>query len=123
MMGGHPAYLHALSDLRAARWLLEHTPGDWRQGEDERFAAREINEAIREIKEAAIDDGKKVDERPMVDARNERGGHLRQAMDFLRKSRQDLEHEEDNNFARGLRNRSIKHIDDAMRGVEKAMHS
>ena len=23
----HPAYLHALSDLRAARWLIEHRPG------------------------------------------------------------------------------------------------
>ncbi len=23
----HPAYLHALSDLRAARWLIAHRPG------------------------------------------------------------------------------------------------
>ena len=26
--GKHPYYLHALSDLRAARWMLEHRPGD-----------------------------------------------------------------------------------------------
>ena len=26
--GHHPAYLHALTDLRAARWNLEHRPGD-----------------------------------------------------------------------------------------------
>ena len=26
--GDHPGYLHALSDLRAARWNLEHRPGD-----------------------------------------------------------------------------------------------
>jgi len=24
----HPAYLHALSDLRAARWLIDHPPVD-----------------------------------------------------------------------------------------------
>jgi len=24
----HPAYLHALEDLRAARWMIEHRPGD-----------------------------------------------------------------------------------------------
>ena len=26
--GKHPAYLHALTDLRTARWMLEHRPGD-----------------------------------------------------------------------------------------------
>ena len=26
--GRHPAYLHALTDLRDARWNLEHRPGD-----------------------------------------------------------------------------------------------
>ena len=26
--GKHPYYLHALSDLRTARWMLEHRPGD-----------------------------------------------------------------------------------------------
>ena len=31
----HPAYLHALSDLRAARWLLSHRPGDLRVTVDE----------------------------------------------------------------------------------------
>ena len=28
MPGKHPFYLHALSDLRTARWMLEHRPGD-----------------------------------------------------------------------------------------------
>ena len=28
--GKHPAYLHALTDLRTARWLLNHQPGDAR---------------------------------------------------------------------------------------------
>ena len=25
--GRHPAYLHALTDLRTARWMVEHRPG------------------------------------------------------------------------------------------------
>jgi hypothetical protein len=36
----HPAYLHALSDLRAARWLIQHRPGDWVQNGDEMEAVR-----------------------------------------------------------------------------------
>jgi hypothetical protein len=38
----HPAYLHALADLRAARWLIEHRPGDWTQTGDEMEAVRSI---------------------------------------------------------------------------------
>jgi hypothetical protein len=28
--GDHPGYLHALTDLRGARWNLQHRPGDTR---------------------------------------------------------------------------------------------
>ena len=31
----HPHYLHALSDLRAARWEIEHRPGNWTLSIDE----------------------------------------------------------------------------------------
>ena len=44
----HPYYLHALSDLRAARWMIEHRPGDWQQTMDEQQAVRRIDAAINE---------------------------------------------------------------------------
>src|SRR5437763_1743950 len=56
----HPAYLHALTDLRHARAFLARPAGamvKW----DEKRAIHEIDEAIREIKSAAIDDGKSLD--------------------------------------------------------------
>src|ERR1700728_3365878 len=63
----HPAYLHALSDLRAARWLIEHHPGDWAQTSDEVEAVRQIDAAINDIRKAAIDDGKNLGDHPRVD--------------------------------------------------------
>ena len=45
----HPYYLHALSDLRAARWMIEHRPGDWQRTVDEMDAVKRIDEAIGEI--------------------------------------------------------------------------
>src|ERR1700753_2160265 len=53
--GNHPAYLHALSDLRMARAFLER-PANVVVKWDEKRAITEIDAAIREIKEAAIDD-------------------------------------------------------------------
>jgi len=58
MPGKHPAYLHALSDLRTARWMLEHRPGDAAVSAREDVAVAEIDASINEIKHAAIDDGK-----------------------------------------------------------------
>lgn len=53
----HPAYLHALSDLRDARAHLER-PGGGERKEQERKAIEEIDAAIFEIKKASIEDGK-----------------------------------------------------------------
>ena len=55
--GKHPAYLHALTDLRAARWNLEHRPGDAAVSAQEDVAIVETDRAIREAKVAAIEDG------------------------------------------------------------------
>ena len=117
----HPAYLHALSDLRAARWMLEHRPGNWKQTEDEMNAVREIDKAINEIKQASIDDGKDVNWHPQVDERPDHAGRLHAAADYLRKAREDVNREEDNGFARGLKNRALQHINAAIGGTERAM--
>ena len=59
----HPAYLHALTDLRHARFLLEK-PAKPEVKWDESNAVHEIDAAINEIKQAAIDDGKPLDGSP-----------------------------------------------------------
>lgn len=117
----HPAYLHALSDLRAARWLIEHRPGNWKQTEDEVAAVKSIDAAINEIKRAAIDDGKDLRDHPPVQEVNERVGRLRKALELLRKTRGDVNKEEDNAFAQGLKLRALRHIDEAIGLTERAI--
>jgi hypothetical protein len=119
----HPYYLHALSDLRAARWMIEHRPGNWEQTNDEIEAVHQIDAAIGEIKKAAIDDGKNLEDHPAVDEGNEHNGRLHVSVDFLRKARQDISHDEDNIFAEGLQARAYNHIDAAISAVKRAIHS
>ena len=119
----HPYYLHALSDLRAARWMIEHRPGNWVQTNDEITAINQIDAAIGEIKKASIEDGKDINDHPMVDERNDHHGRLHEANDFLRKARKDISHDEDNAFAQGLQARAYMHIDAAIDAVKRALRS
>jgi hypothetical protein len=115
----HPAYLHSLSDLRAARWLIEHRPADWAQTADEQESVQQIDAAIAEIKRAAFDDGKNANARPPVDAHPDNRGRIHQALQFLVKARADIASEEDNAFANGLRDRAIGHIDGAIHAARR----
>jgi hypothetical protein len=118
--GKHPAYLHALTDLRAARAHLEaHDGGELRHEEKE--AIHEIDDAINEIKKAAIDDGKDLNDHPQVDAGLDHTGRLHRARQLLEKAHQDIAHEEDNAFAQGLQQRSFGHIDKAIHKVDEAI--
>jgi hypothetical protein len=115
----HPAYLHALTDLRMARHLLEKPARPvvkW----DENRAIREIDAAIREIKEASIDDGKNINEHPVADAGWDHHARLRKAMELLEAAVRDVEQKEDNGFARGLRNRAVGHMNAAAKAIRDA---
>jgi hypothetical protein len=119
--GKHPAYLHALSDLRAARWMLEHRPGDAAVSAHEDVAIAEIDAAIGEIKHAAIDDGKNIEDHPSVDGPKNRPGRLHKALELLHKVHSDVAREEDGPMTRGLRDRSIGHIDAAIHATDGAL--
>jgi hypothetical protein len=119
----HPYYLHALSDLRAARWMIEHRPSNWARTNDEVEAVKQIDAAIGEIKKAAIDDGKDIQDHPQVDEQNDHNGRLHEAVDFLKKARKDIGHDEDNMFAQGLQSRAYQHIDAAITATRHAIHA
>ena len=120
--GKHPAYLHALTDLRAARWNLEHRPGDAAVSAQEDVAIVETDRAIHEAKVAAIEDGKNIEDHPPEDAHLDRPGRLHHALDLLRKAKDDVAREEDNPETRNLRNRIVEHVDLALEATRRAIH-
>ena len=117
--GAHPGYLHSLTDLRTARWFLYHQPGDAKVYGDEDVGITEVDAAIGEIKKASIDDGKDVNDHPKVDV-HEHGSRLLKAIETLKKAHADIDGEEDNPEARGLRHRALEHIDKALHAAERA---
>ena len=119
--GKHPHYLHALSDLRAARWLIEHRPGDAAVSAREDVAIVQIDRAIGEIKHAAIDDGKDIHDHPAIDTATGRPGRLHKALELLRGVHDDVAREEDDPQTRGLRDRALHHIDGAIHATEHAI--
>ena len=121
MPGRHPAYLHALSDLRAARWMLEHRPGDAAVSSQEDIAITEIDRAIGEIKHAAYDDGKDLHDHPQVDVPMDQPGRLHQAAELLAKVHSDINREEDDPMTRDLKHRSLMHVDQAEAAVDHAI--
>jgi len=118
--GKHPAYLHALSDLRDARAHLERLSSE-PVDQEEDHAIAHIDKAIGEIKHAAIDDGKDLHDHPVGDFPNERPGRLHTALDLLRKVHSDVAREEDDPMTKGLRNRAVRHIDAAIHATEASI--
>ena len=116
----HPAYLHAISDLRYARALLYRE--DWRPVmRDQRAAVDEIDHAIGEAKNAAIDDGKNPNDHPPIDRGLGWEGRFRKAMELLNSAEHDLSEAETNGAAAGWRNAALRNVQNAKHFVEKAM--
>ena len=118
----HPAYLHALSDLRDARAHLER-PASYKNKVKwaEKAAIGEIDAAIREIKKASIDDGKDISVHVDVDTNLQWGGRLKHAKELLKGAREDIEKRETNDVAKGLKKRAFQHIDAAIAEVDRGM--
>jgi hypothetical protein len=121
--GDHPGYLHALTDLRDARWNLEHRAGDAAVSTQEDVAIVEIDHAIDEVKHAAREDGKNLYEHPPEDAHLNRAGRLHHAVELLEKARNDLAREEDNPEARELKHRALEHVDRATGAAKQAVRA
>jgi hypothetical protein len=116
----HPAYLRAISDLRYARALLFRA--EWRPVmRDQRAAVEEIDHAIREAKNAAIDDSKNPDDHPPIDRGLGWEGRFHKAMELLDSAERDLSQAETNGAAAGWRNAAISNVRNAKAFVAKAM--
>jgi hypothetical protein len=117
--GDHPRYVHAMSDLRTARWMIAQ-PDAPNVSADENRAVGEIDAAYGEIKQAALDDFKDVWNAPPVDTRMDRRGRFDEALKLLNRAHDDIAREEDDRRARGLQRRAIQHLDNAIGYVRMA---
>jgi hypothetical protein len=118
--GPHPAYLHALSDLRLARAFLSDGWAWEPVRREDNHAIEEIDRAIYEIKQAAIDDGKNLGDHPPIDVHLGWHDRFAKANELLGRAHHDLEHAEDVPQSRGLRDRALMHIDEAHNTVDRA---
>jgi len=112
-----PKYLHALSDLRSARAYLQmDTRPDLANPVD--HAIKEIDKAINEMKKAAERDGKDIWVTPPPQSGGNPAAPFHNAIRLLREARADVETGVDLPENNGLREWSIKHIDDALVHLE-----
>jgi hypothetical protein len=118
--GPHPAYLHALSDLRAARHYLNDGWAWAPVRRDDNAAIREIDAAIDEIKKASINDGKGLSDPFPIDSHLSPHDRFRKANELLWSAHNDLSRAEDVPQSRGLRDRAIQHVDRAHQIVDAA---
>jgi hypothetical protein len=112
----HPYYVHAMSDLRLARAYLAH-PGNDAVSDDERVALHAIDQALREMWRAALNDGKNPDWQAPIDARLHGADRFHMAVQLLNKARQDASHDESDPWVRDLQGRILHHIDEAQRAT------
>ena len=112
--GKHPSYLHA-------RAYLDKLAVDDQIDNDSMRAIREIDAAIGEIKRASIDDGKDLSDHPKIDTNLRRTDRFHKAIELLNKAHADVNKEEDDAKAVGLKDRAMVHIDEAHHAVEHAI--
>jgi tetratricopeptide (TPR) repeat protein len=116
----HPHYLHALSDLRYARFLLNRTE-EWNVWVDQKEATNRIDRAIAEIKRASIDDHKNLNDHPAPDPTWDHVGRIHKAIELLESAERDLRFEEDDYRALGWRDAAIEHVHEARQRAVKAL--
>ena len=120
--GRHPHYIHALSDLRAAQWQVDHRrPEDGAVREDEQVSSDEIGLAIHSVSDAASRDGKDLGYQPPPDAPLEYDGRLHAAIDLLRAAHADLAMPEDDPSARGQQRMALLRVDGALHSAQRAV--
>ena len=117
----HPHYMHAMSDLRAAKAMLEH-PDAGNVMKDANNAANEINACLQDLQSAAWYDRKDPHHNPPPEfAGMDKLGRLHKAVELLRRAHDDMAKEEDEPAAVGFQARALKHVDRAIAFTRRAI--
>ena len=118
----HPHYASAIASMRYARALLFRP--DWRDVmRDQRAAVEEIDRAIADARNAAIDDGRNPNDHPPIEVRMGWEGRFRKAMELLDSARRDISMERDSGPSAGWQASALRNIDNARGYVDRAMRA
>jgi hypothetical protein len=117
MPGPHPAYVHAISDLRAARGMLQTNWGIPQHAQAASAAVHEIDQAIADLKHASHDDGKNMNDAPPIDTALSPKGRLHKSYDLLKAAHNDASGTESDPFALPSRDHAMRHIDAATAAI------
>jgi hypothetical protein len=115
-----PHYLHALSNLREARELLQTDTRPGFTGARDR-AIGEIERAIHEVSEAVREEGRNPHHTPPASG-GDPNRPMRSALALLDEARRDIASGADETGHRGLQMRALRHVDEARQALEHAMH-
>lgn len=122
--GQHPHFLHAIGNLRKARALLRvaDDKGPANATPEEQTAINDINDAIRNAKSGAVDDGLDLDKDFPPDHNYDHRGRLKKARKLLHDALHDETgyNETDPNATDAL-GQSIAATRDALKQVELAI--
>jgi len=116
-----PHYLHALTNLRQARSILQSDTRPAMAGQRDR-AIEEIDSAIREVKTVIRDEGRNPGFAPPSFNRSDPDRPMRSALDRLNEAYEDISRGTDEAGNRGLQARALGHIDDARHILRHALH-
>jgi len=116
-----PHYLHALSNLRQARVLLQSDNRPGFIGERD-HAIGEIDRAIDEVKKAVHDEGRSPHFTPPPATAGDPNRPLRSALDLLDEAHRDVASGIDETGHEGLQMRALRHIDEARHALDHAIH-
>ena len=119
--GQHPGYLHALTELKTARWMINHRATNAPASVAADGAVMDINAAIGDIKHAATIDDKNLDIHPPADAPPTQKDRLQKALKLLGEALGDVKRPEDNPAAGPYRRGAIRHINAAISQTKDAI--
>jgi hypothetical protein len=115
-----PAYLHALSDLRSARAYLQYDDRPDHAGL-RAHAIEQIDKAIKDVKIAAVDDGKSTWHTPPPQSGGSEGWPIHSAYKLLNEAKEDVSRGHDQPANQGLRERASQHISEALEYLRPAL--
>jgi len=120
----HPAYLHALTDLKKAEMAIASRHGDQAMSKHEHLAMQHVQAAESIIYQVAPEERKPVDAVVAADTDpGIRSGKLHDALAFLQKAHDDMHETESDTALLGERKRALQEVDAAMNEVNVAIEN